>query len=533
MPTPRQHGGAALQPINLVSPAFKGLNTENESALLGQEWATTLNNAIFDTAGRVAARKGWDNQTSTAPAVTFRQVFEYKRADGTSEVLMLTDSQLYKTPSAPSAITGTGSITDGRAKIVNFNEKAIVFDQGGLGVYDGTTFDAVTINSGTAPSGQIGMSAYGRLWGVDVDGVTIRYSALLDETRWDSADGGGLIDMSQVWPRGQDQIVALGSFNGDIVVFGTDTIVFWSDGVASQLGILPTDLYVSDTINGVGAVYQHAIAEVEGDVWFLSENGVVSIGRLLVQKSNPIVNVSTNNQNFINELLRLQRSAGVKFIDMIYSPREKMVLLNFPSTTRQMYFNTLAPLEDQTFRSASWTSDLDAVCYVTDDQNIYGTLTGVDGELFTYNGYSDNGTSFDFAYESGWLDFGVEVQQFLKMLKRISTVLLVETGSTVTISWEYDFGASTFTQQSATTGSAGTEFNVGEFGANGSKDPSDGTLTAGVDVSEYGGGLKLQVIPVPAQGSGQFIKVGVSYDTANANFALQQLTLFAKIGRIA
>ncbi|NIV37688.1 MAG: hypothetical protein GWN58_52215, partial [Anaerolineae bacterium] len=180
-PTPRAHGGAALQPINLVSPAFKGLNTEQESALLGQEWATTLNNAIFDTAGRVAARKGWDNQTSTPAAVDFEQVFEFYKADGTSEMLMMSSGALYKTPSVPALIPGTASITNTRDKIVNFYDRAIVFDQAGLGVYDGTTYDLVTINSGTAPSSNIGMAAYGRLWGVDTDGLTIRYSALLDE----------------------------------------------------------------------------------------------------------------------------------------------------------------------------------------------------------------------------------------------------------------------------------------------------------------------------------------------------------------
>ena len=531
MPTPRHHGGAALQPINLVSPAFKGLNTENESSLLGPEWATTLNNAIFDSAGRIAARKGWDNQTSTPAGVDFEQVFEYYTADGTSEMLFLGGGSLYKNTASPAAVSGSGTITDGRDSIVNFADKAIVFDTAGLSVYDGTTFDAVTIATGTAPSGNIGLSAYGRLWGVDTDGKTIRYSALLDETKWDVADGGGTIDMSLVWPNGQDRVVALAAFNGDIVVFGTDNICFWTDGDTTALGLEPSDLYVADTVSGVGAVSRHAMAAVEGDVWFLSENGVVSIGRLLIQKANPIQNLSTNNQGFVNELLRQSRSA-VDRVEMLYSPRENMVLLNFPGPGRQLYFNTLGRLEDQTARTTSWTSTLQCAAYSLDDQNIYGVLSDVIGEAFLYSGYADNATSYDFAYESGWLDFGMEVSQFLKMLKRFQSVVLVETGSTITFSWEYDFGSSTYTAQANTVGNNGTEFSVGEFGTNGSRDPADLDLTPGTDVSEYGGGLRLQVIPVPGTGTGQFIKVGVSYDTANANFALQQLTLFAKIGRI-
>jgi hypothetical protein len=445
---------------------------------------------------------------------------------------MVAGSTLYKTPSAPTAITGSGVITNARDKIVNFNDKVIVFDTSGLSVYTGTTLDAVTINSGTAPSSNIGMSAFGRLWGVDTDGKTIRYSALLDETRWDSADGGGIIDMTKVWPSGQDSVVAMAAFNGDLVVFGTNHVVFWTDGAASALGITPTDLYVADAIGGVGAVTQHGITDVKGDIWFLSYNGVVNVGRLIQEKSNPLTNISKNNASFVNELLRLS-SSDYDRIELTFSHRDEMVLLNFPGPGRQLYFNTLGTLEDQTYRTASWTSDLQACHYVTDSQTLYGVLAGVTGEVFTYNEYSDDATSYTFAYESGWLDFGEQVQQFIKVLKRYQAVMLVQNSSTVTFDWEYDFGANIFQAQATTTGAEGTEFNVGEFGANGSRDPLDGDLVAGTDVSEYGGGLRLQVIPAPGQGSGQFIKVGISYDTANANFALQQLTLFAKIGRIA
>ena len=532
MPTQRAHGGAALQPINLVTPAFKGLNTENESALLGQEWATTLNNAIFDSAGRIAVRKGWDNQTATPAAVDFEQIVEFKKADGTSKILMVSSGALYETPSAPAVVSGAGVITNSRDSIVNFNDGLVVFDEAGLGIYDGSTFEPVTINSGTAPTSNIGMSAYGRCWGVDTDGKTIKYSALLDETRWDQADGAGEIDMSQVWPKGQDKVVAIAAFNGDLVVFGEDNICFWTDGQPQALGITPDNLYVADTISGVGAVSRHAMTDVQGDVWFLSQNGVVSIGRLIQEKSNPINNISTHNSGFTNELLRLS-SASVNAIEMTYSPRENMVLLNFPGPGRQLYFNTLGRMEDGTYRMASWTSDLRCAVYSTDDQNMYTALSGTTGEVFTYNEYADDATSYDFAYQSGWLDFGPEVQQYLKMLKRYQAVMLVQNSSTVTFSWEYDFGANAYNAQATTEGAEGTEYNVGEFGTNGSRDPSDGDLVAGTDVSEYGGGLKLQVIPAPGSGTGQFIKVGISYDTANANFALQQLTLFAKIGRIA
>ncbi|NIV37689.1 MAG: hypothetical protein GWN58_52220, partial [Anaerolineae bacterium] len=65
--------------------------------------------------------------------------------------------------------------------------------------------------------------------------------------------------MGGIWPNGQDRVVALAAFNGDIIVFGTNNIVFWTDGQPSALGISPTSLYIADTVTGVGAVTQHAM----------------------------------------------------------------------------------------------------------------------------------------------------------------------------------------------------------------------------------------------------------------------------------
>ena len=85
MPTPRAHGGAQLTQINLPAPGFGGLNTEQEGSILGVEWATTLDNAVFDSVGRPATRKGWLALTSVADSNNIKRIFEYYRADEVSE----------------------------------------------------------------------------------------------------------------------------------------------------------------------------------------------------------------------------------------------------------------------------------------------------------------------------------------------------------------------------------------------------------------------------------------------------------------
>jgi hypothetical protein len=300
MPTPKFTPGAQLFPINLTAPAFNGLTLEASGSTLGVEWATVLDNAVFDAQGRPAARKGWTTETGTPTADIYMRIFEYYKADGTSELIFSSDTDIDNDTTTPTSIKGALTITDGNIKFANFNDKCIGFGIGTDGipaVYTGTTFADITVNSGTAPTSGIGTSAFGRLWAVDTDGKTLRYSALLDETRWAAADGGGSIDFSKVWPAGQDDIVAVEEFGGNLVVFGSRNTVIMTDGAGAALGVEPTDLYVSDTIPGLGCLTQFGVCRAQGDLWLLSPEGVTSLGRELQQKSTSFTNLSKQAQS--------------------------------------------------------------------------------------------------------------------------------------------------------------------------------------------------------------------------------------------
>ena len=47
-----------LQSINLVAPAFKGINTEDSPLAQDTSFAEVADNAIIDRRGRLASRKG-------------------------------------------------------------------------------------------------------------------------------------------------------------------------------------------------------------------------------------------------------------------------------------------------------------------------------------------------------------------------------------------------------------------------------------------------------------------------------------------
>jgi len=538
MPTPKFTPGATMIPLSFRSPAFNGLNTELAGNILAPEWATVLENAVFDESGRPGARKGWRSITTTPASEVIKRIFEYYKADGTSTLIFSSDSDIYRDTTTPTSLKGTLTITDGNIKLVNFNDKVIAFGIGTAGIPAVRTtgnFADITVNSGTAPTSGIGTSAFGRLWAVDADGKTLRYSSLLDETRWatDGSGDGGSIDFSKVWPSGQDNIVAVEEFGGDLVVFGSNNTVVMTDGAGSSLGIDPTALYVSDTIPGVGAESQFAIARAAGDLWVLTRFGVVNLQRELVQKSTPFQNASKNIQSGVTAALDAMTSKDD--ITMCYSPKHSMVVCMFPDIDIAYTFDTRQPMEDGAYRATSWNVPLETLAYDRSVENFRASLTTTVGEVMSYQGYDDDGVAYIFDYESGWLDLGQEMNVLLKFVKRFTSFIFVTKNVTVTHKIKYDFSSNTYSVGVAAIGSPATEYNAynavvdgsaqGEYNAYGV--PLDSTVV------EYGGGVALRTLEAPGQSGGQYIKIGLRLNNNSGSFVLQQINLFAKVGRIA
>jgi hypothetical protein len=115
------------------------------------------------------------------------------------------------------------------------------------------------------------------------------------------------------------------------------------------------------------------------------------------------------------------------------------------------------------------------------------------------------------------LDLG-EAGSYLKILKSINgTVFSGVVGNNMSILWAFDFDSTfnTFTFEFGGAASAG-EWGIGEWG-----------------IMEWGGGVSLQRFSIPTSGYGQFIKIGVIVPIDQQTFGLQQMNLYAKIGRLA
>jgi len=258
--------------------------------------------------------------------------------------------------------------------------------------------------------------------------------------------------------------------------------------------------------------------------------GIIGLQRELVQKSTPYNNISANVQSGVTGALAAE--ANVDGIRMAFSPKHSMVVCHFPSTDTSYVFDTRVRLEDGTYRCSTWLSSLTTLAYIRDVDNLYGTLSGTTGEVFSYTGNSDDGTAFIFDYESGWLDLGQEMNIYLKFVKRMTTFAFITQNVELTHKVYYDFANDSWNLAKAAQGSAPAEYNTFASG-NAVEYNAFGAPGAGSTVVEYGGGVSLRTIDAPLGGGGQYIKVGVRLNTEAGEFVLQQINLFAKVGRIA
>lgn len=514
---------AQLAPVDLVSPGFRGINLEQQSSLLDPSWAVAATNATIDSSGRLATRRGWSNLTGTpiTATPTVKTLFQHIAENGSITNIVAWDGGIGTGVDAPGSndISGSVTDTDGTWWFQNFNGKCLGFQAGQKPIVRTSgNFATVAEASGTAPTsaGGVALCAYGRVWALDSDYQTIKYSALLDETHWTT--GAGSIDMSNVWTNGTDQVTAIAAFNGFFIVFGHRHVVVWSDSAGDQLGVDPTQLIVTDIIAGVGCESQWTLQFVgDSDIMFAGLHGVHSLSRVIQEKSAPLNTWSRAVHTAFLE--NMVEETGKNRIRSVVDPTRGLYLLTFPVHGQQTWvFHFNRPFQSPEFNQVlfpvtPWTLAPSAWCW---DQENSRLMLGGAGVIGLYSGLdTDNGTSFQFDYESPYMHIGEQVSNRLKILKRLGCLIYVLSATTVTFRWDFDFQGVIRTKAIAFESGQGSEWGEGEWGE-----------------AEWSGALALRIRKFPANGTGQYIMIGLRA-TVVSQIAIQQLEIFSKIGAYA
>ncbi len=515
---------AQVASVDIVAPGSFGLNTERANTLLRPEWATEANNAVINRSGRIATRKGWEDQTTTGitGSPTIDVLHEYLNEASTSVILSTANNKIYKNitdfSDAANDITSSTTPTADHWKFVNFNNKVLGFQKGHTPItWSGSGDFTDASYTGTGPDGNEAVAAFGRVWAVDADLQTIRISALLDETDYDTAGDGYTIDMSSVWTRGMDEVVALSALGSNLIVFGKNHIILWADGSGSEIGLDPSTMYVVDTIEGTGCIARDSVQSTgEGDLIFLSRHGVQSLGRVIQFKSNPVVTLTKNVRATFLATIATQRTSDAEFdqVRSAFSPEEGLYVINFPAATKTYVIDLHHPFPDDDgevmYPVLPWELGGSIVgLLATSDAKLYFGSSGVVGK---YGSNLDDASDYTFSFKTGWLDFG-ELNHRLKLLKELVGLVVIGAG-TVTWNWEFDFNGTVLSRQFVYTAGTAAEWGIAEWGT-----------------AEFSGDVTIQRKTLPAHGEGQFIRVGAEVAVNGFDVVIQQISIAPKIGR--
>ena len=504
--------GQRLQNLAVSAPAFFGINTEESPVGMNPNFADIADNCVIDKQGRIGAREGYTQVSINNVLGTSRgleAVFEFTKFNGTVVVFSAGNNKIFTgTTTLTQVILPVGySISANNWKIVSFNNNVYFFQSGQeplVSVAGSTTLEVVASGGTTAPSGNEVLAAFGRLWVADIvdNNYTVYWSDLLDGTDFQGGSSGSL-DLTSVWTNGYDEIVALTEHNGFLLIFGLHSIVVYAGGDS----VTTVDFRLSDTIEGVGCIARDSVQATGNDIIFLSDRGLMSLGRIIQEKSLPMRDVSANVRT---DLLKAVKEETLP-IHSFYSAFDAFYLITLPTTGTTYCFDVRTPLENGSFRATTW-SGMNPISFTNIAAD--GFYIGLKGGLAKYGGYLDGATTYKMSYFSNPIDWGDTSN--LKFLKKFNITVIGGDDTSYTLSWSYDYTESYQKQLFSFSTGVTAEYGESEYNTS----------------AEYLGGAFVNKGSVHTNGSGVSVNIGVESTINDSPFSIQTIDIHALLGRM-
>jgi hypothetical protein len=510
-----------ISTYSISAPGFYGLNTQDSPLDLNAGFALVANNCIIDQYGRIGSRKGWARVNASSGdlgANPIGVIAELIQTDGTTTVLFAGNNKLFKLDGSNAVVEltygggGTApTITANNWSCAALNGIMYFFQEGYTPlIYDPavstTTYRRVsekTGYAGTVPSGNIVISAYGRLWVADTttDNTTISFSDLLSGHVWTGGTSGTL-DINKVWPSGADNITGLAAHNNFLIIFGSRQILVYSGATA------PSTMTLYDTVGGIGCIARDSIQNTGKDVLFLSNSGVRSFARTIVEKSAPLGDLSKNVRSDLMNIISGETLTNVK---SVYSEKEAFYLLTLPSVKEVYCFDTRVQLQDGSFRVTTWDSIEPTALLSRKNGDV---LIGKTGYVGKYTGYQDYQSAYRMQYFTNHADLGN--QNVTSILKRLKVIVIGGSNQYVTAKWAFDFSANYLSANMLIPTQGESEYGIAEY-----------------NIAEYSDGVALQQLQTPASGSGKVVQTGYESDINGASMSIQKIEIQAKEGKVS
>jgi hypothetical protein len=508
---------AKLLTTTIAAPGFKGVNTQDSSVTLEDGFATVANNCVIDKFGRIGARKGWipsHTANGTLGTALVKTIDELITVDGTSYIVAAGNNKLFKLiGSTLSELTYGGggtapTITDSNWQMAPLNGCLYMYQAG----HDPLVFDpavsTTTYRRISEKSGYVGtvsnnncvISAYGRTWSASnsTNKSTIQFSDLLSGHIL-STGTAGTLDVSQVWPAGGDEIIALAAHNNFLIVFGRRQILIYAN--ANN----PNELTLSDAITGTGCFARDSVVVTGGDVLFLSDAGVKSLMRTIQEKSAPMRDISANvRDDLVFEIVNEDPDE----IRAVYSDKDAFYLLSLPARQLVYCFDMRTMLQNGANRTTTWDGLVPTALKYLRNKDL---LIGTDGYIGRYDGYKDNTDSYLMRYYTNYFDFAAPT--VIKIMKKVGVTVIGGQGYGVVLKFGFDYSDILNSRQFQLANAAIALYNIAEY-----------------NIGEYGGSAFDNKI-INIGGSGKVIQLGFETIVFDKPVSIQKLDVYVKTGK--
>jgi predicted nucleic acid-binding protein len=309
-----------------------------------------------------------------------------------------------------------------------------------------------------------------------------------------------------------DNITGLAAHNNFLIIFGSRQILVYT-GANNPAGTSPVTFLLADSVGGIGCIARDSIQQTGKDVLFLSNSGVRSFARTIIEKSLPVGDLSKNVRN---DLIQIVNGEDKKNIKSVYSETKAFYLLTLPSVSEVYCFDTRGQLQDGSFRVTRWDSIAPTSLLSRRNGDV---LVGKNGFVCKYGTYQDHTSAYRLMYFTNHADLGN--QNVTSLLKRIKVVVIGGSNQAVTVKFGFDFAANYQAVNVFIPLQGTSEYGVAEYGANGSP------------VAEYSDGVALQTLSVPASGSGKIVQTGYESNINGSPLSIQRIEIQSKDGKIA
>lgn len=509
---------AKLLTTSIAAPGFQGVNTQDSSVTLESGFATVANNCVIDKFGRIGARKGWLAQhvTNTDLGSNYvESLGELIANNGTSYTIAAGNNKLFRLNGSTFTMLtygGGGSaptITANNWQMVGLNGILYLYQSG----HDPLVYDPATSTStyrrvsevtgyvGTVQQSACAVSAYGRVWTASTSSnkSLIQFSDLLAGYVV-STGTAGTLDVSQIWPDGVDEIMALAAHNGFLVVFGKRQILIYSNPQD------PNALTLQDAITGVGCFARDSVVSTGTDIVFLSDGGVRSLQRVIQEKSAPLRDLSANVRDDLVTEISLETPSEIR---AGYSDKEAFYLLSLPARGIVYCFDMRGTLQNGSNRVTTWDSLVPRAILYTKSKEV---LFGLNSYVGKYTGYIDNNSTYLMRYFTNYFDF--QQPTIIKLMKKVGVTTIGGGGYGITLKFGFDFSDILNSRQFQLAGGTIAEYNIAEF-----------------NIGEYGGSAFDNKI-INIGGAGKVIQLGFETVINNKAISIQKLDVYAKTGKI-